>query len=528
MRRLWVALFLLAPAAFGAIDFLPTDKQNLEQNEKADHEVCIIGAGPSGVGAAHHLVQKGYSNILLLEKLDRIGGKCRDIERVDSANGEFVNRTYNLGAILMPRGFKEVRELADIYGQTFELIVLGSPDISFVDFNAKEPFKTSLSLPNIGSLFELNSIEDLQEIIVGVTSILAYVDVWKSYVAIDEETGEPDPKRPLAYEPTLTSTDFDRYPELAGPANKFIADRFTERGLGPEHIEFFQTVFYLPAAYGYLSGDFTPMAYWLKGLTPTFIFEGLTGTFQRLVGGCSLLLKAIVDTLSAKGKLEVMLSAEIVNTVRESDQPSLIKLSDGTERTCDRIIVAFPQITADMQFLGLDEEESDVFGKVYHAPYVSTLVDLSYEHMPDPKSSQFLGNLDTSVQPPALRSVVGAGHPALIASIYRAEPGAGLIVYQSYDRQQQPFNDTLKQDSAQIMTDIFFNGDSKEYEANLTEVNFWTYFPHVSGEELRAGFYQRLEALQGKKKTYWTGGLLNYDTVGTSMDYSRYLIDTYF
>uniref|UniRef100_A0A7S1PDG9 Amine oxidase domain-containing protein n=1 Tax=Vitrella brassicaformis TaxID=1169539 RepID=A0A7S1PDG9_9ALVE len=527
MPRLCVALFLLASAAFAAIDFLPT----ADQNGVSDHEVCIIGAGPSGVGAAHHLVQKGYSNILMLEKLDRIGGKCRDIERVDNANGKPVNRTYPLGQIVIIRDYEEIRELADIYGQKFELFALGVPQDFYVDFNAKPLFTPAPpSWPTIASFspLELNSIEDIEEITVALTAATAYTAIWKSYVAIDEKTGEPDPKRPLGDEPTLSSIDFDRYPELADPANKFIADRFTEYGLGPKHIEFMQRAQFPLEASGYLSADFTPMAYFFKAFTPPLLVEGVLGTIQRIVGGCTALLEAMVDTLSAKGKLEVLLSAEIVNTVREPDQPSLVQLSDGTERTCDRIIVAFPQITADMQFLGLDEEESDVFGRVFIAPYASTLLDFSYEKMPNTKSSRLYGNLDTSVEPHAYRSVVGKGQPAVIAAPYGSQAGAGLLIYQSYDRQQGLWNETLKQDSVQIVTDMFFDGDASEYKANLTEVDFWTYFPHVSGEELRAGFYQRLEALQGKKKTYWTGGLLNYDTVGTSMDYSRYLIDTYF
>ncbi len=38
--------------------------------------ICIVGGGPAGLSAGMYLEQKGYENYTILERLDRVGGKC--------------------------------------------------------------------------------------------------------------------------------------------------------------------------------------------------------------------------------------------------------------------------------------------------------------------------------------------------------------------------------------------------------------------------------------------------------------------
>ena len=58
--------------------------------------------------------------------------------------------------------------------------------------------------------------------------------------------------------------------------------------------------------------------------------------------------------------------------------------------------------------------------------------------------------------------------------------------------------------------------------------NNWRYFPHVSSEVMQAGFYDQLEKLQGVQNTYYTGGVMNFETVETVVEYSKTLVDKYF
>lgn len=56
----------------------------------------------------------------------------------------------------------------------------------------------------------------------------------------------------------------------------------------------------------------------------------------------------------------------------------------------------------------------------------------------------------------------------------------------------------------------------------------WKYFPHVTTQELAAGFYAKLDRLQGEKKTYYTGEIFNFASVGGSTNYSKFLINQFF
>ena len=41
-------------------------------------QVCVVGAGPAGVHMAYSLKRRGYSSVVVLERTDRVGGKCLD------------------------------------------------------------------------------------------------------------------------------------------------------------------------------------------------------------------------------------------------------------------------------------------------------------------------------------------------------------------------------------------------------------------------------------------------------------------
>src|SRR5262249_2030940 len=52
----------------------------------------------------------------------------------------------------------------------------------------------------------------------------------------------------------------------------------------------------------------------------------------------------------------------------------------------------------------------------------------------------------------------------------------------------------------------------------------WRYFPHFGPDDLRSGVYDRLESLQGHNRTYFTGGLMHFESVRRTVEYSRGLV----
>lgn len=75
--------------------------------EDKNLSICIIGGGISGVSAAHFLLKKGYKQITLLEKTERIGGKCHTIK--------YRGKTYEMGTIMGLPSYTNVKELMKEY-----------------------------------------------------------------------------------------------------------------------------------------------------------------------------------------------------------------------------------------------------------------------------------------------------------------------------------------------------------------------------------------------------------------------------
>ena len=47
---------------------------------KLQDHVCIVGAGPAGIHMALSLKDKGYKDITIFEKTNRVGGKIKDVK----------------------------------------------------------------------------------------------------------------------------------------------------------------------------------------------------------------------------------------------------------------------------------------------------------------------------------------------------------------------------------------------------------------------------------------------------------------
>ena len=61
-------------------------------------------------------------------------------------------------------------------------------------------------------------------------------------------------------------------------------------------------------------------------------------------------------------------------------------------------------------------------------------------------------------------------------------------------------------------------------------VNEWSvyYFPHVFSEDYAAGWYDKVEAMQGKYDTYYAGEVMSFGDMDETAEYSRELIDRFF
>ena len=74
---------------------------------KKNLRIAIIGAGISGLTAAHTLKKAGYDNIVIFEARDRVGGKVRTVKK----DGFF----YEMGGVFIQGDFKTIKSLFKAY-----------------------------------------------------------------------------------------------------------------------------------------------------------------------------------------------------------------------------------------------------------------------------------------------------------------------------------------------------------------------------------------------------------------------------
>src|SRR5438876_735557 len=74
--------------------------------------IGIIGAGPSGLASAEALREKGYTNITVLEKRNRVGGMSLSQKYKTPDNQDII---YEMGSV-QPTTSKVLYQLIDRYG----------------------------------------------------------------------------------------------------------------------------------------------------------------------------------------------------------------------------------------------------------------------------------------------------------------------------------------------------------------------------------------------------------------------------
>ena len=56
----------------------------------------------------------------------------------------------------------------------------------------------------------------------------------------------------------------------------------------------------------------------------------------------------------------------------------------------------------------------------------------------------------------------------------------------------------------------------------------WYYFPHVFTEDYQNGWYEKVEAMQGNKNTYYAGEVMSFGDMDETSQYSKELAYRFF
>lgn len=433
------------------------DKQWVLQDEQAyaqiERDVVIIGGGASGTYAATRLRQMNKS-VAVVERNDRLGG------HVNTYRIPGTDYACDYGVVVFG-DTPVVHDFFDHFGVPLGSIPSNAPvgETAFADFETGTPI-------NISASGKLPTSPDPQE---AYAAFLTYGSVISKYPYLYEGKGFGGIPDPVPEELLMTwgeSIEEYNLSAIAYPTWEY------NQGVG--------NILDLP------------MLYQFKYFNQELLRISLAGLFQ-----INLLFdnQLLYDRALAELRPDVFLGST-ATSIDRSEESVKVRVSGPDGRTiikASKLIIAIPPLLEDLApFLDLNAEESGLFGLFFNDYYWNGLVANS--GIPD----------NVTIDNIAPNSPHGVPQkPGLYASEATGVPGLQRVHFST---------STWMSDEAvqeEILCTLARLVKAFGYAAGDGEPVFVAFESHnpfelqVPTDAIRDGFYTKLEALQGKRNTWY-------------------------
>jgi len=292
-------------------------------------KIAIVGAGPSGLMAAHTLKKLGYKNVTIFEKEGHVGGKVHTFFH--------NNNAYEMGAVLLGDNYKSVLDLAKEFGVPL------TPFPSVLNFIDERGEITKF----VDELLRKHGLLKL------LGAILHYKVLTEKYKGINFD---------LAY----------AHPDLFENFTTFAKQNRIE-----PLVELFRP-FVTGSGYGY--PEEVPALYVMK-LVSWPLIEALFSSYLKLGESKILYFQEGYQNLFTKmaQNLNIHLNAKVSNIERISnnDGSTTIHLTaNGKTHIFDKVIISTTPKTA-LNFLDATPKEEELFSKIKTYRYVTSTLKIS-------------------------------------------------------------------------------------------------------------------------------------------------------
>ena len=446
-------------------------------------KICIIGAGPAGLSAGMYLEKKGYRNYTILEARDHVGGKC--------SSPEYNGRRYEMGAIMGVPNYYAVNDVEEFCGFTHD-----GPSLirKYKDMNGNEidPFNPKKNVTRIPHLLALKKqVKKLGELL--ETKYKGYDLNGHRGVAEGRYDG-------FAQTPARerVSGENENLKDLALPFSRFC------RLNGIEDVQEIWVGPYTSFGYGYF--DDIPAAYVLKYLD----FKTAMNFFKLNLTTWKDGTQSIWERLDAKLTNHARLNSHITSVERK-DGKVYVTVNGETEEY-DRLIVTSPlQYFPD--YADARDDEKEYFSKIDYERYnVMAFLTKPEDH---PDISYYIFE---NMQPERY------GHLMVYYRRWRDDINQPITTYALRNRPGHPEipYDNCK---ATVLHDLEVMHNPAD---EVIREEDWYYFPHIYSDDYAAGWYDKVEAMQGKYNTYYAGEIMSFGDMDETAEYSRELVERFF
>jgi predicted NAD/FAD-binding protein len=440
-----------------------------------DARICIVGAGPAGLATAHRLHEEGYLDVTVLEKLPRVGGLCLTYE--------YEGKAFDLGANYVTASYTRIRELAKKVGA--EMYV--EADASFWNTD-RQRFQ---------SIFRTAK---------GKSSLIGFTVASLRYLWIRWRLSKE-----------LPASGFARTHERPDLLMSFDA------WLDQHRLGALKTLFEIPITlmgYGTLEDIAAPYAltYMRVGTVVDLMIYGSMPFHRwprRFVNGFQRFWARVAEPLDVRTGVTIKHIERTADGIKVcADFPEEVDgkvLERDEDQEFDYLVLCCPlQPEVTSSLLTLTAEEQRLFDKITLLPFFITTWRMEQQ--------QQIHSRLVNVTPIPDRAT---GKPTIITQQFEDNP---LVTFYT------PVADADLEFGPEIKDGV--DGLAAAVGIELPDEpetwNNFPYFPHVTVDDIRDGWYRDLEAMQGTNRTFYNGGVMAFELIEPIVEYSYDLVRTHF
>lgn len=469
-----------------------------------DDEVCIVGAGPSGIHMAQSLKNKGYKKLTIYEKTNRVGGKSYDINYHGVAQPQGT-------VFLTPSYFDTVVPLAKQYGVGD---LMESPAPNFWMTNSSLDPRNKLTGPEFifGSVQQITKEKSLQKnVALLLDGITRYLQLYKDLFGSFQGALMRRPSSDVLHRISGTFLEFLEREDLLVVA-PVVSLTITSFGYGQ--------LDQISAVYGLIWNEPRLMvaavlqaAGKAKDPFKAYFFKN----------GFELIWKTIAEV----EELDIHFNIDLYSVKRNSGNV-ILKFWKGSylkEKVCNFLIWTAPMSTLLRTLSDASHQEYSILGSLKPTIFTANLVNMKNDVRNGPYTKHF-GTFTARVDHGVTSEVNLRG--MLIPNIQTDKE-----VQNKYDEENEDEKTAyvvqLGEDysNEKELNAALIEHYTKGFNASDIEILntiSWSYFPKWNPEEASKGRHWDVFEMQGLKKTWYAGSSVSFESVKDVLEYNNLLL----
>lgn len=451
--------------------------------------ICIVGGGPAGLSLAMYLEKNGYDNYRIFERADHVGGKAfSPLMKVKNSNGEWEDRTIEMGAVMGCDTYFAVHECEEFGGTTHE----DGPKMGRKFMNTDGTPLKSRKIDLLKKVMKMNKLSRLLE-----KKYKGYDVNGHRGVAQGRYEGPcPSPELKLAH----IEGENPNLKDLSMPFSEFLKKN------GCEDAELVWKGPFTSFGYGYF--DEIPAAYVLKYLDAFTVRQFLsTGKLWTWKNGTQSIWKGVNDHLKHPAELN-----STITSIRRTPEKVYVTVNGGEEQAFDKLVICTP-LELFLEYGDANQAERELFSKIVHKEYFTMAVRTDEDKAPE-ISYYYFDNMTPETR----------GH---LMVFYHRWPDAGPQPLVTFTLRNHEGMEDVPFEEARDTT-IADMAKSGLPVTKTERIDDWYYFPHVSSKDYADGWYDKVEAMQGENNTFYAGEVMAFGDMEETAEYSRDLVRRFF